>query len=160
MPQVTRLISELEGSDGDGVISYMEFCSFFNRLAYIQEEKHHRAKFQSLFRNGEWPDWDGMTDAAQAACLFFGHSLYDWPPGLAKTAAAQEAATAKAKDEERALAQIAEDERLGKMPWRTQQKRDLDWKIGWSGLPAQLLVTVCIQIDGFLFKMMVFVLKW
>lgn len=138
-PQVRRLVVELEGTDGDGQISYMEFCTFFNQLAYLQEEKQHRAKFQSLYRDGAWPEWDGMTDAAQDAALFFGYSIFNWPPGQAETAAAEEAEAEKLKEEEQQLALAEEEARLGRKPWRVKKKRDIDWQLGWNGLPSALL---------------------
>ena len=139
-PRVSQLITQLEGEDGDGVISYSEFCertprcpgldillrhrlltpgrfggagTFFKQLAHAHEEKQHRAKFLSLFRNGEWPPWDGMTDAAHVACAHFGHSRDRWPPGKAETSAAEEAEEEAKEQEEARKAAEAEVERLG-----------------------------------------------
>ena len=87
--------------------------TFFKQLAHAHEEKEHRAKFLSLFRNGEWPPWDGMTDAAHVACAHFGHSRDRWPPGKAETSAAAEAEEEAKEQEEARKAAEAEVERLG-----------------------------------------------
>jgi hypothetical protein len=137
--QIQALILELEGEDGDGQISYLEFCTFFTKLANEAEHARHQRRFHALCQDGEWPAWDALSleDQAAVMALGAGHGS-DWPPSKAVTTAAGETARAEAAAEEARRARAAEAKAERRKPWRTAKKRTIDWNHGWLGLPPQV----------------------
>ena len=71
--QVQALVAELEGPNGDGMISYLEFHSFFTNMAEREEEERHLKRLYSLCKNGVWLPWDSLSTDDQKSCLHLGY---------------------------------------------------------------------------------------